>query len=121
MTEAELLKKLSDEPERVSFAECIAVIDENYEFQEGAFQNGNQQNQAGQNSGSCKILAFAQRHKLSTLQTLSCFGDFYRHDVLEHPNGVNHQNIRQFMQGGWKGVHFDSEPLRCRAEKRNGT
>jgi len=71
-------------------------------------------NEAGQNSGSCKIFAFAQRHGLSQQQALACFGTYYRDDVLQNPNGTDHQNIRNFMDTGWPGIAFDGEPLHAK-------
>ena len=44
---------------------------------------------------------------LTENQTLACFGDYYRVDVLENPNAYDHQNIRQFMEHGWCGVEFE--------------
>ena len=59
--------------------------------------------QQGENSGSCKIFAFAQLHHLDEASTLACFGAYYRDDVLKHPQGSDHQNIRQFINTGWQG------------------
>jgi hypothetical protein len=99
----------------VSFEETIAVITENYHYQSTEFCNGlNEQslvNQAGTNEGSCKIFAFAQLNQLDQQQTLSLFGDYYRLDVLNDPNGTGHQNIRNFMQYGWDGIHFKGVAL----------
>ncbi len=106
-----LIQKLSVEPEAVGFDEVINVIDEHYHFTPTAFTNGELDNAAGQNSGSCKIFAFARIHGLSQQQTLACFGRFYREDVLAHPEAVDHQNIRQFMAQGWSGVNFSESPL----------
>lgn len=98
----------------VSFDETIAVIAENYHYQPTEFSNGLGEhvlvNQAGTNEGSCKIFAFAQLNQLDQAQTLSLFGDYYR-DVLNDPQGTGHQNIRNFMQYGWDGIHFKSVPL----------
>ena len=66
----------------------------------------------GENSGSCKLFAFARLQGLSEAQTLACFGSYYRDDVLGDPGGSNHQNIRNFMQTGWKGVQFEGEALK---------
>ena len=96
----------------VSFAETIAVITENYAYQLTAFKNGNVENVAGQNEGSCKIFAFAKLNDLTETQTLSLFGDYYRVDVLENPNAIDHQNIRQFMQHGWAGIVFENDALK---------
>lgn len=97
--------------ETVSFTETIAVISENYAYQPTAFKNGNIENAAGQNEGSCKIFAFAKLNELTEAQTLSLFGDYYRVDVLENPDATDHQNIRQFMQHGWTGVTFENAAL----------
>ncbi len=96
----------------VSFAETIAVITENYAYQPTAFKNGNVENAAGQNEGSCKIFAFAKLNDLTEAQTLSLFGDYYRVDVLENPDATDHQNIRQFMQHGWAGIVFENDALK---------
>jgi hypothetical protein len=104
-----LIQKLTQNS--VPFKDVIATIDHYYDFTPTNFVNGSQHNEAGQNNGSCKIFAFAKRHSLSQQATLNAFGDFYTHDVLGHPNGTDHQNIRQFMQMGWDGVTFNGEPL----------
>jgi hypothetical protein len=99
----------------VSFDETIAVITENYRYQATEFSNGLNEytlvNKAETNEGSCKIFAFAQIHQLDQQQTLNLFGDYYRLDVLNNPNGTGHQNIRNFMKYGWKGICFKSEAL----------
>ena len=68
-------------------------------------------NETGQNSGSCKLFAFAQMQGLSEQQTLACFGDFYWQDVLPDPEGRDHQNIRNFIKTGWAGIEFSKMPL----------
>ncbi len=101
--------------ELVSFDETIAVITEHYDYHPTTFSNGlgahQVTNEAGQNEGSCKILAFAQLNQLDQQQTLHLFGDYYRQDVLIDPNGSGHQNIRNFMRYGWSGVSFQGEAL----------
>lgn len=111
MTLQKLLEVLSKKPETIEFDNVIKVIDERYNFTPTQFHNGTVVNQAGENSGSCRLLAFAQLHQLSQQQTLHCFGQYYRVDVLLHPGQDNHQNIRQFMQTGWSGVRFEAPPL----------
>ena len=106
------IEKINSNPSSVHFTETIAVIEENYEFTPTAFQNGSLKNEVGQNSGSCKLLSFAQLHNLTEAQTLVCFGDYYRVDVLQHPSAQDHQNIRNFMQFGWDGIAFDGKALR---------
>lgn len=108
---AALIEKLTLRPEQVEFQEVIATIDENFEFMPTAFVNGETVNAENQNNGSCKIFAFAQLQQLSVEQTLACFGDFYRKDVLENPDNDDHQNIRNFIRFGWAGVKFSGQAL----------
>tara|TARA_R100000656_G_scaffold16899_4_gene15983 strand:- start:10 stop:354 length:345 start_codon:yes stop_codon:yes gene_type:complete len=105
------IEKVNSTPNTVHFADTIAVIEENYDFTPTAFQNGSLKNEAGQNSGSCKLFSFAQLHNLTEAQTLVCFGDYYRVDVLQHPDAQDHQNIRNFMQSGWSGITFSGSAL----------
>lgn len=111
MNVSEFLNKLKLEGQTVSFQETIGVIDANYSFTPTAFSNGNQSNKVGENNGSCKIFAFANWNRLNKLQTLSCFGSYYFEDVLNNPAGIDHQNIRNFMEFGWEGVRFEEEAL----------
>jgi hypothetical protein len=111
MSVESFLEKLSTAPESVSFNDCIAVIEGNYDFSETAFTNGGAENQAGQNNGSCKIFAFGRLNGLTEQQTLHCFGDYYRKDVLQNPDGNDHQNIRNFIEHGWAGIDFKGEAL----------
>lgn len=97
--------------EQVDFNDTIACILKNYVYSPTAFKNGNTENAAGQNEGSCKIFAFAKLHDLTQEQTLSLFGDYYRIDVLQHPDATDHQNIRQFIQHGWSEIKFENEAL----------
>ncbi len=105
------LKQLAEAPERIAFADTIAAIDAHFDFSPTEFRNGDTLNEAGKNSGSCKIFSFAKRQGLSEQATLHCFGDFYRVDVLQHPEADDHQNIRNFMRHGWAGIHFSGEAL----------
>ncbi len=105
------LNKLNNNPESVTFDDTMAVISASYEFTPASFTNGAVNNEAGQNSGSCKLFAFALLNQLSEEQTLACFGAYYRDDVLKNPDGTDHQNIRNFIKHGWSGVKFDRMPL----------
>ncbi|MCL9809482.1 HopJ type III effector protein [Flavobacterium luminosum] len=96
-----------------NFQEIIAHIDENYEFTPTAFKNGNQYNQAGENNGSCKVFSYAKMHNLSKEDTLLLFGQYYQ-DVLNTPEGTDHQNIRNFMVYGWEGITFEGEALKSK-------
>lgn len=111
MTIDKLLISLQSKPNTIEFDNCIETIDSNYNFTPTAFQNGNQYNDQGKNNGSCKIFAFGLLHKLTQQQTLACFGDYYRNDVLKKPDADDHQNIRQFMQHGWEGIKFSGQAL----------
>lgn len=114
MSLTDFLQRLRATPGRIEFADTIAVIEAHYEYVPTAFRNGAVENAAGQNGGSCKIFAFARLHQLSPAETLACFGRYYREDVLQHPDGSDHQNIRNFMRSGWAGVDFEGEALKAR-------
>ena len=111
MTIDSFLQKLKQTPNSITFPETIAVIELNYHFTPTAFKNGNQHNAPGENSGSCKLFAFAQLQKLSAAETLACFGAYYFEEVLGDPNGTNHQNIRNFIKTGWDGIQFEGAAL----------
>lgn len=94
-----------------TFQEIIEFIDLNYEFSPTAFVNGTIRNEIGQNNGSCKIFSFAKIQNLNQIETLNCFGDYYKTDVLSNPEGNDHQNIRNFIKFGWDGIAFEGEAL----------
>lgn len=103
--------------EAVDFQDTMAVIAEHYHYLPTEFSNGlppSLLNEAGRNEGSCKIFAFAKLHALSQQQTLALFGDYYRNDVLQNPQGTDHQNIRNFMRDGWEGIVFRGEALQAK-------
>ena len=106
-----LPEKIKTAPESFSFAEVISHIDENYSFTPTRFTNGKTVNEANKNNGSCKIFSFAKLQDLTEEQTLNLFGDYYRKDVLQNPEGTDHQNIRNFMESGWQGIAFEGEAL----------
>ncbi len=108
------LKRLNEAPGSIAFNDTIATVEALYEFTPAAFSNGALLNEAGQNNGSCKIFSFARMHNLSAEQTLHCFGDYYRKDVLGNPGGTDHQNIRNFMNTGWAGISFEGQALKPR-------
>ena len=105
----ELLDKIKSESQNLQFTEIIGFVEENYVFTPTKFKNGETTNEAGRNSGSCKLFSFAKMHGLTESETLACFGEYYRNDVLENPEGTDHQNIRNFMKFGWEGVKFEGE------------
>jgi len=99
----------------VSFAETMAIINDNFHYQPIRFTNGLIDdlliNAAGSNEGSCKIFAFSLLHQLDKQQTLELFGDYYRIDVLTNPEETDHQNIRNFIKYGWDGISFEGQAL----------
>jgi len=106
-----LLTQLEESPETIVFSDIMALIEAQYSFTPVAFSNGALKNEPGQNSGSCKLFAFAKQQGLTQQQTLYCFGSYYRVDVLQHPIGIDHQNIRNFIKTGWEGIAFAGNPL----------
>ncbi|PKQ45891.1 HopJ type III effector protein [Confluentibacter flavum] len=112
MTLETFLSKLKHSPEAIEFNETINIIESHYEFIPIGFKNGELYNKAGENSGSCKLLAFTKLQGFTKNETLACFGKYYFEDVLNDPNGNSHQNIRNFMKTGFEGLVFDSMPLR---------
>ncbi|MGK2915376.1 MAG: HopJ type III effector protein [Porticoccaceae bacterium] len=111
----QLIEQIKTAPERVEFAQVIAVITAHYRYTPTRFRNGLGAdivvNEAGTNEGSCRIFAFARLNQLSEAETLACFGRYYRDDVLGNPHGSDHANIRAFIKHGWAGVEFDAGPL----------
>lgn len=108
------IERVKKEPTSIAFPETIQIIDENYTFTPSSFKNGKLLNEVDQNNGSCKLFAFARLIGLSENETLACFGDFYRKDVLQNPDGTDHQNIRNFMEFGWNGIEFFDRPLQLK-------
>lgn len=110
MTVTTFIEKLKETSKTISFQETIEIIDTYYDFEPSEFTNGNITNLAGENSGSCKVFSFGKLHQLNKEETLSCFGSFYT-DVLNTPEGNDHQNIRNFIKTGWEGISFKKETL----------
>jgi len=121
MTLKKLLVALKRAPDAIDFNDVMDVIRDNYTYQETEFKNGLGHgvviNRAGTNEGSCKIFAFGQINNLSEPETLACFGDFYRSDVLLQPDGKDHQNIRNFIAYGWAGISFNGVALKRKHAK----
>lgn len=110
-----LIKKIKGNPETTEFNDVIDIIGQHYHYTPTRFVNGTEDdsivNEAGENEGSCKIFSFAQIHQLDDLQTLNCFGKYYREDVLQNPEASDHANIRTFMKHGWQQIRFDNDAL----------
>lgn len=110
-----LLTLLKNNPHKIDFQDVMTVIAENYDYTPVQFSNGIENdriiNLAGENEGSCKIFAFGQLHELTEHETLACFGQYYWHDVLQHPHATDHLNIRTFMRHGWDGIQFKHPAL----------
>ena len=88
----------------------MQLIEDNYNFTPTTFTNGELKNNSGENSGSCKLFAFAQNQKLKKEEPLFCFGEHYKNALLDK-NGDSHQNIRNFMKFGFDKLSFDGEAL----------
>lgn len=116
MTPSQLITLIKTNPKAIVFKDVIATIDAHYSYTPTRFTNGSGETQAinedGSNEGSCKIFAFAQLNNLNKEETLACFGHYYRDDVLKHPGGSDHTNIRNFMQFGWDGIRFEESALK---------
>ncbi|KPY80083.1 HopJ1 protein [Pseudomonas syringae pv. tagetis] len=94
-----------------AFADTLAFIAQGYDYQPQAFRNGNVDNAAGQNEGSCKTLGLALLEGLSDEEALLAFGEHYR-SVQATPEGSDHGNIRALIANGLAGVKFEGEPLK---------
>lgn len=112
MTIEDFKSRLRDTPTAIAFSDTMTVIDANYDFMPTAFSNGSLENKAGENSGSCKLFAFAKMQGFTNSETLACFGAYYFDDVLKDPNGDGHQNIRNFMKNGIEGLSFAADALK---------
>jgi hypothetical protein len=108
----EFMRRLDNAPKGIAFNDTIALIEALYDFTPTSFSNGDLLNEAGKNNGSCKLFSFARLHGLTQQQMLACFGDYYRKDVLGNPDGMDHQNIRNFMKTGREGIRFEGEALK---------
>lgn len=106
----EFKTKLKSNPTAITFSETMQVIEDNYSFTPTTFTNGDIKNNAGENSGSCKLFAFAKLQKLQKEEALFCFGEHYK-SVLEDKNGDSHQNIRNFIKTGFDGLSFEGDAL----------
>jgi HopJ type III effector protein len=108
------LRKLDDDPASVSLDEALATVDEHYEFTPCGYSVGGMRFD-GVKLRSCQLYAFGLLHRLSKDQMLACFGTHYRKDVLEHPQGTDHQTVRLFLKHGWAGLKMDCMPLKARS------
>lgn len=110
MTERVLELITSLKNNSLRFSDVVEFIELYYNHTPTAFENGSAYNEATQNQGSAKVFAFAQIQKLSAEDTLYLFAEHYQ-SVLAQPDGTDHQNIRQFMLNGWKGIAFNGVAL----------
>lgn len=115
MNKDRFIELIKTSPEAIEFDQVMEVIAEYYTYTPTRFTNGKGENmivnEAGTNQGSCKNFAFAQLNALDREQTLACFGRYYREDVLAHPEGTDHANIRNFVHYGWEGISLSSVVL----------
>ncbi len=92
------------------FSDVLDVINAHYDFTATAFDNGSVHNAAGENSGSCRVFAYAQLQGLNAEDTVKLFAE-HAASVFAHPEGNDHQNIRNFIQHGWAGVKMAGTAL----------
>ncbi|MCK3841900.1 HopJ type III effector protein [Pseudomonas sp. 910_23] len=109
MTDLNTLRASLNSGEHV-FADTLAFIADGYDYQPQAFTNGDVENAAGQNEGSCKTLGLALLEGLSDQEALLAFGEHYR-SVVATPEGSDHGNIRALIAHGLDGVKFAAQPL----------
>ena len=118
MTDDELIRKLNTKPDNVDFTEVIDTIDQAYTYTATRFHNDSGSdavtNEAGSDEGSCKIFAFAKLNNLNARQTLTCFGKYYREDVLGHPDNDDHAKFRNVRGHGWEVIRFVGEALHAK-------
>jgi len=102
----------------VEFSETLALVEKWYELTPSAFTNGEGDTQVnnaqGTNEGSLKVFALSRLNGFTPEQALACFGEHFR-DVQNTLEGVDHQNIRQFMIHGWSGIQFAQAPLKLKS------
>lgn len=96
------------------FSDVLDFINARYDFTATAFDNGSVHNAAGENSGSCRVFAFAQLQGLSAVDTVKLFAE-HAASVHAHPEGTDHQNIRNFIQHGWAGIKMAGTALTPKA------
>ena len=114
----QVISQLKAADTTIEFQQVIEIIEQYYQYTATSFSNGIGDdliiNKAGENEGSCKLFFFARIQKLNEVQTLNCFGNYYRDDVLKHPERSDHANIRTFIKHGWAGINFDGDALSVR-------
>ena len=109
MNDLNILRASLNNGEHV-FADTLAFVAAGYDYQPQAFSNGDVENAAGQNEGSCKTLGLALLEGLTDREALLAFGEHYR-SVLATPEGSDHGNIRALITHGLAGVKFTEQPL----------
>lgn len=115
MTLNEFVTNIQQAKLSLDFKGYLQQIEQYFDYTPTAFRNGDVENLAGKNEGSCKLLYFGMMMQLDEVQLLSCFAEHYQH-VLATPSGQDHQNIRQFMRSGWQGVSFTGQALQVKAQ-----
>ncbi len=88
-----------------SMEAALFRIYDKYERSPVRFTNGPIQNATGENAASAAIFAFGMMTDLDEEETLSLFGEHLQ-TVLDNPDGESHENIRQFMKTGFRGLSY---------------
>jgi len=99
------IQQIKTTPETIEFKDVINIIERYYDYTPGNFSNGTADEKV------VNAFSFAKIHQLDEMQTLHCFGHYYREDVLQHPENSDHGNIRAFIKHGWPHVIFESDVL----------
>jgi len=110
MNTKQYLEKIKSS-EVVDFNEFIDLIEQEYNFTNIAFNNGNLHNKNDENQGSAKVFCFALLHNLSKEQTLRCFSQHYASVLNSKAEDKTHLNIRNFIKSGFAGLQIDKQAL----------
>lgn len=104
------LKHVLNEKNVWPFSATIFHIHSHFHYIPTSFyigcSNSLTKNKVGENEGSAKIFAFAKLMEYNTTETLALFGEYYQ-EVLDDPDGDNHQNIRTLIKCGIENVTFE--------------
>mgnify|MGYP002715060916 CR=1 FL=1 len=81
-----------------AFSETLAFVAEHYDYQPSAFRNGDVENAAGQNEGSCKTLGLALLEGLSQGELVRAADAVVKDAILEGASKVSPDALRDALQ-----------------------
>jgi len=99
---------------KMNFSDFTNLIDQEYAFENVAFENNSLVNSKDENQGSAKVFCFGFMHSLSKEEAIRCFGEHYQSVLDEPDNELSHVNIRNFIKTGWKGVSINFSALQVK-------